>query len=125
MANHASLSARIQTNSLTRYGAALVETAGALLIARSLSPLMGEGSFYVAAYPAIAVSAWYCGLGPSVAATVLTLVGLKYWFMTPAHTFATTTFKEAFGITMFLAAAALIVAVGEVRRRENRALRKG
>src|SRR5262249_4114327 len=62
MANDASLSARIQRNFLTRYGAAFVGIAGALLIARSLNPILGISSFYVAAFPALAFSAWCCGL---------------------------------------------------------------
>ena len=95
MANDISVSARIQTNSLTRYGAALVGTAGALLISSALNSSMGECSFYVAAFPAIALSAWYCGLGPSVAATVIALVGLKYWFLTPVYTLAIMSLRGA------------------------------
>lgn len=78
----------------------------------------------VAALPAIAFSAWYSGLGSSVAATIFALVGLRYWFLTPVYTVAITSLRQALSMMMFLAAAVLIVAMGEVRRRENRALRK-
>jgi len=123
MAHNSSLSARIQTNFLTRYGAAFVGTTGALLIARTLNPLLGITSFYVAVFPALAFSAWCCGLGPSVAATFLALVGLKYWFLTPVSTL--TIRLTLLGILTFLVAAALIVAMGEIRRRENHAFREG
>lgn len=45
MANDTSLSTRIQTNFLSRYGMAFVGTAGALLIAHTLNPLQGACSF--------------------------------------------------------------------------------
>lgn len=124
MANGTSLSARIQTNSLTRYGAAFLGTVGALLIARTLGPLLGISAFYVAAFPVLAFSAWCCGLGPSVGATFLALAGLTYWFLTPVFRFTIMPPGRALSILSFLAAAAFLVAMGEVRRRENHALRK-
>ena len=123
MASDASFSARIRSNFLTRYGAAFVGIAGALLIARSLNPILGIGSFYVAAFPALAFSAWCCGLGPSVGTTFVALVGLTYWFLIPVS--ALTIRLSLPSILTFLVAAALMVAMGEVRRRENHALRTG
>ena len=125
MANETSLSTRIQANPLTRYGTAFVGTAGALIIARALSASLGECSLYIAAFPAVALSAWYCGLGPSAAATILGLFGLKYWFFSPRYTLAMLTSRQVLAMTMFLAAVALIVAMGETRRRELHALHKG
>lgn len=125
MAKNTSLSARIQANPLTRYSTAFVGTAGALLIGHALAPSLGECSFYLAAFPAVALSAWYCGPGPSAAVTILELIGLKYWFPIPHYTFAMLTFRQVLGMTMFLAAAALIVAMGEARRRELNTLHRG
>lgn len=125
MANDMPLSARIQTNLLTRYGIAFVAVAVALLIARSLNPLLGMSSFYVAVFPAVAFSAWYCGLGPSAVVAILGLLGLKYWFLTPLHLLAIPTPGQALSMMAFFAGAVLIGAMGEVRRRENRLLCRG
>lgn len=125
MANETSLSARIQTTPLMRYGTALAAAAGALFIARVVAPLLGTSSFYLAAFPAMAFSAWYCGLGPSVGATIAALVGLKCWFLPSGAILSVPTAGQALGMMAFLAGAALIVIMGEVRCRENRDLRKG
>jgi len=125
MVKDTSFSARIQTNFFTRYGLAIAGTAGTLLVASTLNPLLGAGAFYVTAFPAIAFSAWYCGLGPSVVTTIFALVGLRYWVLAPPYAPAITPWRQALGMLIFLSAAALIVLMGEVRRRENYALRKG
>jgi len=87
MANRAPVSARVTTNSVTRYAIASSLTAVALLAARGLSPLLGDYVPYVAVFPALAFSAWYCGPGPSAVAIVLAVAGLKYWFISPVHSF--------------------------------------
>lgn len=123
MANDRSLSAWITTNSLTRYCAAFLGMAGAVLASRTLQPLFGDCAPYVAAFPAIAFAAWYCGLGPSVITSVFAAVGVKYWFIPPVHTLAISTLRQALSAVVILAVASLIVVMGEVRRRENAALR--
>jgi len=125
MVKDTSLSARIQTNYFTRYGAAIAGTAGALLIASALNSLLGACAFYVTVFPAIAFSAWYCGLGPSVAATISALACLKYQFLASPHALAMTPWRQVLVMLIFLSAAALIVLMGEVRWRENHSLRTG
>jgi signal transduction histidine kinase len=97
-------------------------TAAALLVGRALGPLLGDYLPYVAVFPAIAFSAWYCGLGPSALVTVLALAALKYWFMPPVHTAGIVTARQGLCMLLFLLASAAIVAMGEARRRENQAL---
>ncbi len=112
----------IPQHSLTRYALAILATTGALVVARTLSPVLGNYVLYVAAFPAIAFSAWYYGLRPSIASAVLALLGIKYWFFSVPLA-ATSTMRQAIGLTLFLLAAAAIVAMGETRRRENETLR--
>src|SRR5467141_2499858 len=124
MANRAAVSARVTTNSVTRYAIASSLTAVALLAARGLSPLLGDYVPYVAVFPALAFSAWYCGPGPSAVAIVLAVAGLKYWFISPVHSFVIETANQAFAIATIVLASGSILAMGEVRRRENAALRQ-
>jgi len=74
----------VRQNSLIRYAIALLATMGALLVGRALSPVLGNYVLYIAAFPAIAFSDWYCGLRPSIASAVLALLGIKYWFFASA-----------------------------------------
>src|SRR5438105_466942 len=57
----------------------------ALLVCRALNPPMGDYAPYVLAASAIAFSAWYCGVGPSLSAIILAAIGVKYWFVPPIH----------------------------------------
>ncbi len=113
----------VRQNPLIRYAIALLATTGALLIGQELSPVLGNCALYIAAFPAIAFSDWYCGLQPSVASAVLALLGIKYWFLASAPLAATSTARQAIGLTLFLLAAAAIIAMGETRRRDNETLR--
>jgi signal transduction histidine kinase len=115
---------RARVNSATWYAAAVLVAAVALLVSRTLIPVLGDYVSYVAVFPAIAFSALYCGLGPSILATILALAGIKYWSLTPVHTLDITTGKQALGMFAVLIASAAIVAMGESRRRQNSALRR-
>jgi signal transduction histidine kinase len=71
----------------------------------------------------MAFAAWYCGVGPSVLATVLTLLGVKLWFF-PRFDPASMSGKQAIGLGAILVVVAIVVWMGETRRRENEALRR-
>jgi len=79
---------------------------------------------YVAVFPAVAFSAWYCGLGPSIVSSAVALAALKYSFITPGHALAVASAKQAFDMTAFGAVAAIVVALGERHRRECESLRR-
>jgi signal transduction histidine kinase len=110
----------IRQDSLTSYAVAVLVAAGGLLTSRALNPVLGELAF-LAVFLAIAFSAWYCGLRPSIVATGLSVLGAKYWFFSPAHTIVPA--RQALGMFSFLLGVAAIMAMGELRRRENEKLR--
>src|SRR5262250_2988658 len=114
---------RFRQSQTVRYVVAVIAAAIALATGRALQPVLGDYIAYVAIFPALAFCAWYCGLGPSVLAAVLCLLGLKFWFISPVHSFNFVTLSQAFDVFAALLAAAAIVAMGEARRRENEALR--
>ena len=124
MTSDTSLSERLQQNSASRYAAAFFAVAFALVIGRALGPLLDGYVPYIAVFPAIAFCAWYCGLGPSVLAVILALMGLKYWVIPPVHAIPVVTAREALSAFTLLVAFAAIVGMVEAHRRENVALRR-
>lgn len=124
MPTERSASAITAKGSVTKYAVSLLITAAALTAGYELNPLLGDHVVYVLLFPAIAFCAWYCGVGASSLATLLALVGLKLWFISPTHTLAILSTREAIGMAAFLAACAVIVAMGETRHRENDEMRR-
>jgi signal transduction histidine kinase len=101
-----------------RYGLAILAATNALLLRQQLSPLLGESNPYHTAWAAVFFSTWYCGAGPSIVAALLSVVGVWYWFLPPAGSFALRDPKTAIsGMVGFLAFSALIIALGEANRR--------
>jgi signal transduction histidine kinase len=107
-----------------KYALALLAIAVALLIRGALNPLLGDSVPYVILLPAVAFSAWYCGVGPSVVSVIVALVGAKYWFIPPVHSFNLATTAHWIGMLAFLLASGFVVTVGEACRRENEKLRR-
>jgi signal transduction histidine kinase len=121
MALNTSFSPRISNASGVRYSAALLAIAVALLLRLALNPILGDYAPYVLLFPAIAFCAWYCGVGPSILSVVLSLVGTRYWFMSPAHSLRIDT-PQWVGALAFLLGSGALVALGETRRRRERVL---
>jgi signal transduction histidine kinase len=110
---------------LVRYGLAVAATIAVLAIAHLLPGLVGTPIPYVLLFPVIAFSAWYCGIGPSAVAALLAIAGLRYWFVTPLYSFRSPNSTQFFCLLAFLLASAVVIALGEARRRDNEKLRKG
>ena len=53
------------------------------------------GLAYVLMFPAIAFSAWYCGIGPSIFATILTLFGATYGMLLPTYSLGLPSLAES------------------------------
>jgi signal transduction histidine kinase len=113
------LSARILKDPVGQYGFALLATALALLIRIALNPFLGDTVPYVMLVPAVAFCAWYCGIGPSILSAILSVVGARYWFIPPVHSFRLPSPPQLVGILIFLSASAVIIAMGEARRRHE------
>jgi signal transduction histidine kinase len=107
-----------------RYGLALLATVAALLLRRAMAPLVGDTLPYITLFPAIAFSAWFCGIGPSTASVLLGLAGAKYWFIPPLHSLRLDNREQLVGVVVFLFASALIVTIGYVNHRKSETLRK-
>ncbi|HSZ00674.1 MAG TPA: histidine kinase [Terriglobales bacterium] len=122
MTTKASLSTRISKKTVVRYMVALLATVAALLVRLVLNRFLGDYIPYITVFPAVAFCAWYCGVGPSILSGILGLVGLRYWFMSPAHSLGVHGMQQAAGIVAFLFVSGILIAMGEARRRRENLL---
>jgi len=118
----ASLSTRISKKIVVRCMVALLATAAALLVRLVLNRFLGDYVPYITLFPAVAFCAWYCGFGPSILSGILGLVGLRYWFMPPAHSLRVHGMQQAAGVVAFLFVSGILIAMGEARRRRENLL---
>ncbi len=103
-----------------RYGVALLTAILALMLRGLFAPLLGTHDAYHTAWAAVVFTAWYCGIGPAILTTLLTAIGVWYWFLPPGHTFAVADIKsQSAGMIGFLILAGLIIALGEANRRSK------
>jgi PAS domain S-box-containing protein len=105
-----------------RYAMAILAAAAALLLRKILSPWLGPDNPYLPSWAAIVFSAWYCGIGPSVACVLVSLVGVWYWFLPYFRSFVLQYPRtEISGMLLFSVLAGFIVALGEANRRSKAA----
>jgi signal transduction histidine kinase len=106
------------------YFLSLLVTVIALLVRWLLNPFLGTYAPFVTLFPAIAFSAWYCGIAPSLLTLALALIGANYWFITSQQSLRSLTPAQLIGNAAFLAVAALVMVMGESNRRRNEAHRQ-
>src|ERR1700722_20309362 len=73
---------------LRNYGLAGAAAIIALALRHLLFPVLGLANPYHTVWAAVVFSAWYCGLGPSILTASLSSIGVWYWFLPPAGSFA-------------------------------------
>ena len=110
---------RIASDGLMRYANAILASLAALYLRYLLVPLLGEANPYHTVWLAVVFSAWYCDLGSSIASTLISTLGVWYWFLPPAHSFAFKDRTQFFGMLGFLCFSACIIALGESNRRAS------
>jgi signal transduction histidine kinase len=106
-----------------RYVLAFCAVLIAFVVGVAVNPLLGDRVLYVLLVPAIAFSAWYCGIGPSIFAISLSVLAAMYGFTLRPHPFHTPKASEYVALLAFLFSSILILALGESRRRHNEKLR--
>ena len=124
MGTNSSISTRITNHHLFRYVQAFLAALTASLICSGLEHFAGKGGTYVMLLLAVVFSAWYCGVGPSIVATILGLVGTMFGFLPRFHSFRSPDPNEAVGTLAFLLSSIIVVMLGESRRRQNEALQQ-
>ena len=124
MGTNSSLSARISGSSSLPYSLAIAAVLVALLVGSALEPLVGDSIAFVLLVPAVAFSAWYCGVWPSIMAIVLSLAGAMYVPITALHTFRVPTLAQSTLLIAFLFSSIVVLTMAESRRRQNETLRQ-
>jgi PAS domain S-box-containing protein len=103
-----------------RYFLAVLAAVAALLLRFILSPWLGTDNPYLTAWAAVVVSAWYCGIGPSIVCTLISALGVWYFFLPYFHSFTFQNPKtEISGMALFLGLSGFIIALGEANRRSK------
>jgi PAS domain S-box-containing protein len=107
---------------VTCYFVATLSAVAALYVRVLIAPLFPVHVPYYPVWAAIAFSAWFCGLGPSIVSTLVAISGIWFWFPRMPRSYAEE--DGTAGILGFIAMAAVIVAFGEAGRRisNNRAV---
>ena len=116
------LSARTPRNALIRYVLAITLTLIVLLVCHSLNPFVGNNVTFIVLTPVVASVAWYGGAGESLVAFLLALGGTMYWPI-PQHSLSVPSLAQSAGALAFVFTSAVIIALGEARRRDNERLR--
>lgn len=74
-------------SSAARYAAAVLAVGVALVLRQSLVAHFGELPHYVTFYPAVMLTALFCGVGPGLLATGVGAVAAAYWILPPYDSF--------------------------------------
>jgi signal transduction histidine kinase len=119
------LQERVSIHFLVRHTLPVAAIAVVLLACHALTGFVGTTPLYILLFPVIVYSALSCGIGPSILAIVASLIGAKYWFVPPVHSFRVLQTEQLISILAFLFASTAVVAMGEARRRHNQRLRSG
>ncbi|HKU25433.1 MAG TPA: sensor histidine kinase [Candidatus Sulfotelmatobacter sp.] len=122
MGTNSSLSARISRSNVLRYSLAITSALLACLICGILQYYAGLVGCYAVLLLAITFSAWYCGVGPTVAASLISLVAAVFGFAPRVPSFNTFNFEIWIGILVLVAATLLVVLMGKQRHAENERL---
>ena len=101
-----------------RYAIAALAAVVALLLRRLLAPLVGTQLVYMALWPAVVFSSWYCGVGPAILTVFVGVAGAWFWLLPHLHSLAPQhSGNEITSLIGFLTVSALIIVMGESNRR--------
>lgn len=109
-----------------RYAVAVLAALVGLLLREMLTSFFGEANPYHTVWAAVAFAAWYCGAGPAILTTFISMFGVWYWFLPPYHAFTLQDPKTQIpGMIGFLTFSGFIVLLGETNRRSKAKLERG
>src|SRR5258708_12852016 len=110
-----SVSERISKHPLARYGRQAAAIVAILVVCHALTGFVGTTTLYVLLFPVIVYSALCCGIGPSVLAVVIALVGAKYWFIPAIHSFRVLDIAQLISLLSFSFTSSMVVAMRQTR----------
>src|SRR5205823_9177094 len=87
---------------IERYGLALGVTALALACRVAFDSIIGDYAPFLIIFPAVIFSAWYCGLGPSIASAIAAALGEIHLLLGPPHLLPVSRSAEVVGAAVYL-----------------------
>lgn len=105
------------------YGVAVAATFLALLGRWLLDPVLGDHVPYSMLYAAVALSAIYLGLGPSILSAALGLIGTLPLFVEPRGSLVISKVPDFAEALTYIGVCAVIIAAGETNRRSRLTLK--
>ena len=111
-------------NTAKRYAVALLAAGIALLVRVLLAPALGDYLPFITFLVAVAFTAWFCGVGPSVLIIAISVFAARYWVIQPTHLFSLPDNRQELGILAFLLTSIVFIALGNVNRRNKEKLRQ-
>ena len=103
-----------------RYGVAVLSIALAIGVRWVLMPIIGVSVPFMQFFPAIALSAWYGGLGPGLAATILSALCVDYFLIPPFQSVLSANASDGFSLIMFIVIGILLSVLNESLHRAGR-----
>jgi signal transduction histidine kinase len=114
----------LRSESVKRYGFALVAVFLAFLVRFLMIPVWGDERFSLGLFlVAIVFCAWYCGIWPSIMAAVVSMLTVWYFFFEPNFSFRFAhPLIQISALCSFAMFSGLIIALGESNRRAHQEL---
>jgi len=103
-----------------RYVGSLGFVGLALLVRWMLDPVLGGELPLALMFGAVALAAWYGGIGPGIVAAAVGYMAADYLFFPPRGHIGVEDATEAIGLAFYVASSALIIGFGESMRRGRR-----
>src|SRR5205823_6280221 len=89
------------------------------LVRRPLDRVLEDQGRFILFLPAVMFASWYGGLGTAILALFLGACGGVYFFMDPQYSLHIPHLRDWLDMSLYLAAAAMIISVTEMQRREH------
>src|SRR5579872_6443395 len=106
-----------------RYALAAVSILLSWLTREAFNPMVGSQRLpFVFFYPAIALSAWYGGLGPGIAGTILSAAIADGWYLGASHSAGNSTPLNVVALAGYLISSGFIIGAIETMHRTQRQL---
>jgi signal transduction histidine kinase len=103
-----------------RYGFAVLAVLVALLIRWPLQPVLGEDVLFLFFFPAIAVAAWFGGMGAGLLATALSTLASAVFFLSPGLAAATSSVSGTVQLFLFSGIGAFLSLLSEALHQSRR-----
>jgi PAS domain S-box-containing protein len=106
-----------------RYSVAIGCVVIGWLAREALTPAVGPTALpFIFFFPAVAVAAWFGGLGPGLIAAGVSAVAAQYFFIEPVHSLSVRGWPDLAAVLAFLVSCAFIIAATEAMHHSRRQL---